>query len=281
MLDRPDREAGLGAPGVRRQVVGQLGHEQDGVVGADRRLAGVGLGAGSRVRCQPSSVACGSQSKVSLAPSSSTIRCPGGRKSRSAVSSVVLPAPPAWAATMSGTRPSISSQRVAASSASSVPARISSDDGARRRRHVADGPPAPRGRGVGQGNLRTIHCFPVRGGQRTADPLERQTVRCVPAPRVVRRLGLLPRTVTDRAYHRRHGTPDRAAHPRAHPRPRHALRPGWRPEVVLVRLVPGPRPGLVERHGRREPQGPPDGGEGTGQRAGTRRVRGRHGGRAG
>ena len=134
------------------------------------------------VRCQPSSAACGSQSKVSLAPSSSTIRRPGGRKSRSAVSSVVLPAPPACAATISGTRPSISSHRVAASSASSVPARISStmERGVGGTWRTAHRPRADEvsAKGISERSKR----FPVRGGQRTADPVERQTLRCVPAP---------------------------------------------------------------------------------------------------
>ena len=76
----PDRDPSFGAPGVRRQVVGQLGDEQDGVVGADRRRCSpVRAAMAARSRRQPSSGACGSQSKVSIAPASSTVRVPGGR----------------------------------------------------------------------------------------------------------------------------------------------------------------------------------------------------------
>ncbi len=54
------------------------------------------------------------------------------------------------------------------------------------------------------------------------------------------------------AYHRAMALEIHAADPRPHPRPRDAVRPGWRPEVVLVRLVPGPRAGLDQRDGRRK-----------------------------
>ena len=46
----PDRDARLGAPGVGRQVVGQLRDEQDGVVGTDRRTVGGAPGRPGRGR---------------------------------------------------------------------------------------------------------------------------------------------------------------------------------------------------------------------------------------
>jgi hypothetical protein len=67
---------------------------------------------------QPSSEACGSQSKVSVSPARWTTWVPAGRNARSASSRVDLPTCPASAATISGTRASMRSQRVAASSVS-------------------------------------------------------------------------------------------------------------------------------------------------------------------
>ena len=99
--------------------------------------------------------------ELSVAPSSSIRRTSSGRKSSSAPSSVDLPAPRPSAATTTGTRPSISSHSVAASSASSVPAWNQLHDGTCDRRDVADGPPAPRGRGVGQGGLRICAAVPA------------------------------------------------------------------------------------------------------------------------
>ena len=281
----PDRDAGLLAPGVGREVVGELGHEEDGVVGADRRGLGrlvavavrsgasrravaatrapVACGSQSNVsvepceldrpdagrqevqeraeergladlpvlggdddrdaaldedpqrrrqlrieragtqqfhdgtrrrwhvpdgdvaprgRCHPSSDACGSHSKVSIAPSSSTVRTPGGRKSRSAPRSVDLPTCRASAATMTGTRPSMRTHSIAASSASSVPARSSST----------------MERGVG-GTWRTAHR--PRAGEVSAKGISERIRRWFPGsgrpaygrPGSVKRFGARPR----------------------------------------------------------------------------------------
>ena len=202
----------------------------------------------------PSSVACGSQSKRLVAPCSSTSRArpaAGSRGARS--SSVVLPAPPAAAATMTGTRPSISSHSFAASSASSVPARISStmERGVGGTWRTAHRPRA--GEASAKGISERSMVARSRGGQRTAAlrgasnaPLRdrRQSGARQPATTVT--IGLPSG----------HGTRHPAAHARPHPRPRDPVRPGRRPEVVLVRLVPGPWAGLDQRDGRREPQGP-------------------------
>ena len=126
--------------------------------------------------CQPSSVACGSQSKVSDAPASTWVVTLSGRKASSASSRVVFPAPPPSAATMTGTRPSMSTHSVAASSASSVPARSSSTmergvGGTGRKAH-----PARWGVASAMGeDLRESDA--TSGGERRAGPKERQTVR--------------------------------------------------------------------------------------------------------
>ncbi len=105
-------------------------------------------------------------------------------------------------------------------------------DGARRRWHVANGPPAPRWRGVGQGSLRTI-CGGSRFGAASVRPTLWSVKRC---------RDTCQRPSTSVAYHRAHGARHPAAHRGTHPRPRDAVRPGWRPEMVLVRVVPGPWP---------------------------------------
>ena len=112
-------------------MVGQLGDEQDGrrpggrrPVGARARAA-IAAGAASVAR-QPSSGACGSQSKVSIAPASSTVRDARRQEVEQRVEQRRLAGPARAAATISGTRPSRSTHSVAASSASSVPARTSS-----------------------------------------------------------------------------------------------------------------------------------------------------------
>ena len=81
-----DGEPGLGAPGIRGQVVRQLGDEQDGrrragrVDPAIRRSPGVvRRRASADRRASRAPAACGSQSKVSAAPASSIARTPGAR----------------------------------------------------------------------------------------------------------------------------------------------------------------------------------------------------------
>ena len=76
---------------------------------------------------QPSSDACGSQSKVSSSPASSDDPDVGRQEVEQRVEDVVdLPTPWPSAATTIGTRASMSSHSCAASSASSVPVRINS-----------------------------------------------------------------------------------------------------------------------------------------------------------
>ena len=184
---------------------------------------------------------------------------------------------------MTGTRPSIRTHSIAASSASSVPARISST----------------MERGVG-GTWRTAHR--PRAGEASAKRILRTIRWCARSgrPAYGRPRGASNASVRDRAtvarppavvatnrpvvaYHRRpwHArhqplTPDRI------PDLADAVRPGRRPEVVLVRLVPGPRARLVQRDGGREPRASSRRRrQRAGPRAGTRRVRRRRGGRLG
>ena len=169
---RPDRDPGLGAPRVGRQVIGQLGDQQHGRLRPDRRSGGMTGGptacaagtrmgpwttsvADGRTRRQPSSDACGSQSNVSVAPASSTAWVPAGRKSSRALSSVDLPVP--WAGRGDHQRdPRLDEEpegrrqlRVERAGTDQL------DDGSRFGRDRAEGPPAPRRRGVGHERLRT------------------------------------------------------------------------------------------------------------------------------
>ena len=177
------------------------------------RIGGVGgRGSGRSVRravaaSRAPSPAAASRRSPSR-PASSTVRMPGGRKSRSAPRSVDLPTCRASAATMTGTRPSMRTHSVAASSASSVPARSSST----------------MERGVG-GTWRTAHR--PRAGEVSAkgisersdggSPFGAASVR--PTPGSVKRFGARPRhharcvehpvsihgPVIGSAYHRCHG----------------------------------------------------------------------------
>ena len=178
----PHRDPRRLAPGVRRQVIRQLGCSRT-VVSA--RTGSPPLRAtGWAVPGQPSSDACGSHSKVSVSPASSMTRTAGGRKSSRAASSVDLPVPCARAATTIGTRASTSSQSCAASSASSVPDRISStiDRGSggggrkaqrpRAGENSATGGAYGPGRARGQTDARRPAPYVARGQYRSGEPRE-------------------------------------------------------------------------------------------------------------
>ena len=95
----PDRDARLGAPGVRRQVVGQLGDRagrcRRGGRAAARRPVTRAAIARAYGRAPAELRACGSQSNVSVAPSSSTCarRAAGSRAARRGASTCRLPRP--------------------------------------------------------------------------------------------------------------------------------------------------------------------------------------------
>ena len=241
----PDRDARLGAPGVRRQVVGQLRDQEDRVVGADRRRA--------RSRSDRATAAAASRARAPAAASRtsrsrrraprSARRAAGSRGARRAAWTCRLPAPAA--ATTSGTRPSMSTQSVAASSRIERAGADQLDDRARRRWDVADGPPAPRGRGLGHG--RSVGPAPRSVKRRASAPNPGRTRPCDD-----------PISRTGQPWQRRRptiGPTARARHPSrsppTRPRPRVALRAGRRPEVVLVRLLPGPRPSTSRAAARR------------------------------
>ena len=178
--DGPDRDPGGGAPRVGRRVIGQLdGRAGRSSRGGSGRLPGA---AGRATPGQPSSDACGSQSKVSSSPASSTIRLVGRQEVEErgrAASFCRRVAPPP--ATTSGTWASTRSQTVAASSASSTPDPISStiERGSGRERdgmpsapaRARSRPPAePRTMGQrGQTDHRTraSHTHPVGDRRRT------------------------------------------------------------------------------------------------------------------
>ena len=227
----------------------------DGRVGADR-LAARRLG---QRRPLPAQLGRLGQPVERLAPrrparGSSTV---SGRKSSSASSRVDLPASPPSAATMTGTRPSMSTHSVAASSASSVPARMSSTmergvGGTGRKVH-------PARRGVASA-MRAPGAVLDSDGERTTAPgsvkrasrarrhgpahhggERRQTCHEWQEPRpTMRAMDLAIQPLTPERL------PDLAD----------AVRAGRRPEVVLVHLLPGPRPRLDELDGRGESRRP-------------------------
>ena len=151
-----DGEPGLGAPGVRRQVVRQLGDEQDG-----RRRAGR-VGPATRrsprvVRRRASADRRASRARRPAAASRRSrprrrARSPGRRApgtSRRASRSVDLPAPCPSAATTIGTRPSISSPQRRGQLRVERAGPDQLHDGARLGRQRAEGPPTRRRGGVG------------------------------------------------------------------------------------------------------------------------------------
>ena len=253
---RPDRDPGFLAPGVDGQVVGQLLGHEDGRVGADRLAAGR---LGQR-RALPAQLAGLRQPVEGLAGAGQLAgRDVSGQEVEERMEEGRLAGVPSAAATMTGTRPSMSTHSVAASSASSVPDRMSSTmergvGGTGRKVH-----PARRGVASASGARRALR---VRCGlgMRAYDrphPGERQTAvpgRAVagliarPAGRQPggtggsRKSSPLPRRgeeprptmrAMDLAIHPL--TPERlpadlAAHP---------VRAGRRPEVVLVHATSG------------------------------------------
>ena len=143
-----------------------------------------------------------------------------------------MPTPCGPAATTIGTRASTSSQSCAASSASSVPARISStiERGSGGIGRKAQRPPSGR-----EGRPSAERTRRVRDGQTSEGS----------AARDYRRM-----TMSDAQDRRARGP---AAHHGPVRRPGGPVRGGRRSEVVLVHLLPVPRPGLVELDGGREP----------------------------
>jgi hypothetical protein len=134
---RPDERPRGRAPDVEREV----GDSSAATRKLEAGEAGMAGGsAGGPVDRQPSAPASGSQAKSSSTPARSIRRTVDGRKSRRASNSVVLPAPWASPATISGRRASSSSQASPASSASSTPAVDQLDDRAPGRRDGAAEP---------------------------------------------------------------------------------------------------------------------------------------------
>ena len=176
-----DRQPGLRAPGVRRQVVRELGGTST-VVGPDAstRPSSVDLRRSAPGIAPPVPAELGGlrQPVEGLVGTGELDRPDAGRQEvEERPRSVDLPAPWPSAATTIGTRASISSHSVAASCASSVPARISSttergSGGSGRKAHrPGDGEASAIG-----DSGRTKRGDPARGGQRTAALGERQTL---------------------------------------------------------------------------------------------------------
>ena len=150
-----DRDPGLGAPGVRRQVVGELGDQQDGVVGPDWRRSSTRDACGDRlrrVRAAPAELRrLGQPVEFSIAPASSRVWIPGGRNISNEFEEGGL---------AGQSRLGCDDQRHAALDQNPQERRQlrveragtdQLDDRARRRWDVADGPPAPPWRGLGHG----------------------------------------------------------------------------------------------------------------------------------
>ena len=258
------------------------------------------IASGVCVRRQPSSGACGSQSNVSIAPASSIVRTPGGRKHHQGVEERRLAGTPG---------PCRDDQRDAAFDQDPEGRRQlrieragtdQLDDRARRRWDVADGPPAPPRRGLGHGRSvrpgpgsvkRAWRDLAAPGGTGPHRVTESETGR---QPRSLERSWgdpTRPETLGRPGIYDGLRSPHHVRSPTwpstSGPSPRSAF-PTWpssssraATQVVLVRVLPDPWLRLLERR-----QGAPSPGDGDrcrgelegGPRAGPGRLR-RRGGR--
>ena len=153
--NRPDRDAGLGAPCVRRQVVGQLRDQEDRVVGADRRGSAPHHARRDRllrVRSAPAELR-GLRQPVERLHRTGELHGPHpGRQERGQrieqrglAGTLHLCGDDQRNATFDERPEDRRQLRVERAGTDQL------DDRARRRWDVADGPPAPPGRGLGHG----------------------------------------------------------------------------------------------------------------------------------